>query len=90
MAGGIPNHFTTAAGSSPAFDGAPVAPSDTVDLPDAARALFIGGAGNVTVDTLVSGQTLTFRSLSGGSILPVACRRVRSTDTTATYIIALF
>lgn len=90
MAGGIPQHFTTAAGSSPAFDGEAVTPSDTIDLPDAARALFIGGAGDVTLDTLVSGRTLTFKGISGGAILPVAARRVRATGTNATFIIALF
>lgn len=90
MAGGIPPHFTNSVGSSPAFDAAAVTPSDTVDLPDAARALFIGGAGDITIDTLVSGETLTFKGISGGAILPVAARRVRATGTNATFIIALF
>jgi hypothetical protein len=88
--GGIPQHFTTAAGSSPAFDAAAVTPSDTVDLPDAARALYIGADGDVTVDTLLSGDTVTFAACKAGTILPVACRRVRNTDTTASLIVALF
>lgn len=84
-----PEHFSQGPWSSPAFDGEAVTPSDTDDLPDVARALFVGGSGNVTLDTL-QGTTLTFRGLNGGAILPVGAKRVRATGTTATYIIALF
>lgn len=88
--GGIPQHFTQAAGSSPAFDGDTITPSDTVDLPDAARAIYVGGDGDVTLQTLVSGTLLTFSGLKAGTILPVAARRVMATDTTASLLIALF
>jgi hypothetical protein len=87
---GIPQHFTQGPGASPAFDGDPIVPSDTVDLGDAARAIYIGADGNVCLDTLASGTTLTFVGLKAGSILPVAARRVRATLTTATGLIALF
>lgn len=74
---------------SPASDAATVTPNDGTDLTTHARALYIGGAGNVKVDT-VAGSTVTFTALPVGFILPVRVRRVHSTDTTATNIIAMW
>jgi hypothetical protein len=51
-------------------------------------ALFIGGAGNVVAT--VDGVDLTFLGLAAGSILPVRASAVKSTNTTATGIIALW
>jgi hypothetical protein len=73
----------------PVLGGADVAPSDTADLSPMARALYIGGAGAVKVDT-IDGSTLTFAGLSAGSILPVSVARVYATGTDATLIIALY
>ncbi len=74
---------------SPASDGLAVTPHDSTDLTTAARALYIGVAGNVALET-TEGTVLTFVGLLAGSILPVRTIRVNSTDTTATNIIALF
>lgn len=65
-----------------------VTPSDTTDLPVHADALYIGGAGDVQVDT-VNGETVTFAGLSAGQVLPVKVARVYSTSTTATSIIGM-
>lgn len=51
-------------------------------------ALYIGGAGNVAIRTM-SGKTVTFTAVPVGTILPVQCDRVMSTNTTATLIIGL-
>jgi hypothetical protein len=74
---------------SPAHRAAAVTPSDSTDLATAARALYIGGAGDVALVT-VGGDTVTFSALPAGAILPVRVARVRSTNTTATNIIALW
>lgn len=74
---------------SPAFDAAAVTPNDSVDLTVAARALYIGGAGNVELTT-TGGTTLVFTGVPAGSILPVRTVRVLAGDTTATSIVALF
>lgn len=67
-----------------------VTPADGSDLPrQPAMALYIGGAGNVNVDT-VDGQTVLFSGLTAGSYLNVQVKRVRSTNTTATLIVALY
>ena len=67
---------------------AAVTPSDSVDLTTNARALYIGGTGAVKVTT-VAGDAVTFSAAQAGSILPIAVRRVWSTGTTATNILAL-
>jgi len=65
-----------------------VTPNDSVDLPLKARALFVGGAGNIAVVTR-GGSSVTFTGVAAGSILPVAVNRVLATGTTATNIMAL-
>lgn len=66
-----------------------VTPSDSVNLTNPSRSLYIGGAGNVTVVT-VGGQTITFPSVPAGSLLPIQVSRVNATLTTATNIISLW
>ena len=68
---------------------AAVTPSDTVDMDRIARALYIGGSGDVKVN-MVEGNTITFSSVMAGTILPVSCKRVFATGTNATLVIALY
>jgi hypothetical protein len=74
---------------NPASRASAVTPSDSVDFSYPARALYIGGAGNVVV-ILEDETAVTFSGVPAGFILPVVCRRVNATDTTATLIVALF
>lgn len=73
---------------SPARNAIAVVTSDTVDLTDHARALYIGSAGNVKVDTW-GGDTVTFNNVPAGTFMPVSVRRVYATGTTASNIVAL-
>ena len=66
-----------------------VTPSDSTDLTRVARALYIGSGGNLNVD-MADGSTVLFSNVLGGTILPLRVKRVRSTSTTATLIVALF
>ena len=66
-----------------------VTPSDSTDFDTLARAIYVGGAGDV-VAVRHDGSTVTFAGVQAGTVLPVACRRVNSTSTTATSIVALF
>lgn len=75
---------------------AAVTPSNTVDIPSITGGtsnngcvLYVGGAGNLTVDT-VGGDTVTFTGVLGGSFIPVQVTRVYATGTTATSIVALW
>lgn len=73
----------------PATDAASVTPNDSADLSTHARGLWVGGAGNVKIDTL-DGTTVTVVGAAAGSVVPIGAKRVYSTDTTATSILALF
>ena len=75
--------------SDPAYDAAAVTPSDSGVISPVARGLYIGGAGAVKVDT-EGGTAVTFSGATAGSILPVKVKRVYSTGTTATNIVALY
>ena len=75
--------------TAPARDAAVVIPSDTTDLPVLPRAFFIGQTGDVSA-LLPGGQSVVFRNVQGGSVLPVRAQRVNATATTATDIVALW
>ena len=84
----------SAAKSQPARNAIAVTASDTVDLPKEARFLFIGVAGNVSVEMvgdLDQGEkTVLFTGVQNGQVLPVAITRVNSTNTTATDMVAMW
>lgn len=74
---------------NPAGTLAAVTPSDSTDL-GSCRALYVGGAGNVAVLAAGNSAAVTLVSVSAGTILPVRVRKVMSTNTTATNIVALY
>lgn len=68
-----------------------VTPSDTVDLPEIPKALYIGGAGDVAMIGVASpagASAVAWRAAFAGMILPVRPRRILATGTTATFIVA--
>lgn len=65
-----------------------IVPSDTVDLPNPALALFVGVAGDVKVD-MAGGQTVVFKAVAVG-IFRIAVTRVYATGTAATNLDALW
>ena len=73
-----------------ARNAAAVTPHNTNDLTTAAKALYVGGAGNVKVDMQGDGSAVTFTGVTAGTVLPIMVSRVYSTDTTATAIVALW
>lgn len=72
----------------PGSDAFLVTPSNTADLPRIARALQVWGSGTLSFVT-VDGTTLSISHPGGGVPLLVGVRRVRSTGTTATQIMAI-
>lgn len=81
----------TPAPSAPARRAATVTPSDTVDLSHVAKALYVGGAGDVRLVPVDSpgGAAVTFVNHPIG-YLPVQTVRVMATGTTAQSLLALF
>ncbi len=73
---------------SPATHGFAVSPSDGADLPETVRAVYVGGSGAISA-VLASGAEVLFSGLSGGTVLPIRARRIKSTGTTATLLVGL-
>ena len=78
----------TAGLDSPANHAETVTPHDTTELTTVARALYVGVAGDVAV-LMNDDSTATFVGVAAGSFLPIRVKRVNSTNTTATSIVAL-
>lgn len=77
--------------SDPAVKAVAVTPSDSTDLTVApCRALWVGGAGAVAVILADDTSGVTFSAVPAGTLLRVAAKRVLSTGTTATAILALY
>ena len=74
---------------APAGVAVAVTPHDSTNFTNGeCRALYIGGDGNLVA--IVNGSAVTFTGASAGTILPIRCTRVNSTNTTATGIVALY
>lgn len=68
--------------------GEAITKSDTVNFPGGiCEQIYVGGAGIVAV-VLASGEVLNMTAVAGGK-LDVRAKRVNSTDTTATLMVAL-
>jgi hypothetical protein len=63
--------------------------SDTVDFERVAKALYVGGGGNIALIAEDSNTAVTFSAVPSGYILPVRVRRILVTGTTASNIIGL-
>lgn len=65
-----------------------ITPHDSTDMASF-DGIYVGGAGNVVVVD-VNGTATTFTAVPVGTILPVRGKRVNSTSTTATNLLALY
>lgn len=75
--------------SAPATRFASVTPSDSADLSELPKALYVG-IGGALVLRGADGTAVTFTQVVGGTVLPVRARRVQATGTTAGAIVALY
>lgn len=76
--------------SAPASHAFNVTPSDAANLTSPTRYLFVGGAGNIKVDT-VGGETLTITGVVAGSVLPLRVKKIYATGgTTATNMVGFY
>ena len=74
---------------APADNAVAVTKHDTTELTYVSRGIYVGGAGDMTVLTL-GGETTQFVGIAAGTLLPIRVRRVNSTGTTVTAIVALY
>lgn len=67
-----------------------VTPQDNADLPKGTtKGIYIGGPGAFRA-TLADGTTATFEGIAQGMIHPISAKRVYSSGTTATMILAIY
>ena len=74
---------------SPATGGEAVTKHDSTDFTNVSRAIYVGGAGDVAA-VMADGTVLTFSAVPAGTLLPIRCKRINSTNTTATLMLALY
>ena len=67
-----------------------VTASDATVYAQPTRGLYVGTAGNITVDMADGGSPILFVGVQGGTLLPLQVTRVYATGTTATNIVALY
>lgn len=67
---------------------AAITPDDVANL-DALSFVYVGGDGNVAAVTK-DDTVVTYVGMSAGDILPVLCKRVNDTNTTATNLVAMW
>jgi hypothetical protein len=65
-----------------------IAPSDSVDLSETTRALYVGGDGDLSL-IMASGAAIVLAGVSAGTVLPLRITRVMATATTATALAGL-
>jgi len=80
---------TSGGTTAPANRAFAVTPADGSDFAVAARAIWVGGAGDVKLTTF-GGDTVTLVGVTAGCLIPVRVSRVFSTGTTATSIVGLY
>ena len=71
----------------------PITKSDTVDFPLVGKsllcdAIYVGGAG-IVVAIQEDGTAVNFTAVAG-QMIPIAAKRVNSTTTTATLMVAMY
>ena len=78
---------------SPATSGEAITKHDSTDFSFVSRGIYVGGTGDVAAvldDGSANGVVLTFSAVPAGTLLPIRARRVNSTNTTATLMLALY
>ena len=71
---------------SPAVNAYEITPDDDNDLDVVLRAFYVGGDGDVKLET-VKGDVVTLVGLIAGTYHPIRVKKIYDTDTTATDIV---
>jgi hypothetical protein len=74
---------------APGMELVAITPHDVTDISGGyVRAIWVGGDGNIAVVPL-DGTVVTLVGAKAGSLIPIACTRVNSTNTTATNLVGI-
>lgn len=81
--------YSVSNNSVTAYGGETVTPSDSNELPIYSRWVYVGGTGDVKA-TLTDGSAVVFKAVPVGTTLPISCKLIWSTGTSATLMVALY
>jgi hypothetical protein len=73
---------------TPYRDAVSITPNDSTIIP-VPRAVYVGGTGHLEV-VMYGGSTVNFRSVPAGTVLDINVTKIKATNTTATYVVALY
>lgn len=85
----VPSNYTPASSINQYEYAEAITPSNTVAITGVARAIWVGGAGNI-VAVMQNGDAVTFNGATAGSLIPIRFVRINATNTTATNLVALY
>lgn len=74
---------------TPAVGAVSITPSDSVTLPRAYRAVYVGTAGDLHILT-EDGSEITLTNIAAGCIHPISVRKVFQTGTSAGAIVGFY
>jgi hypothetical protein len=87
----VPNPNYQATGKDcPIMETAVVVPSDSTDITDLPRAIWVGVGGDVTLMAAADQTSRVFKNVASGTLLPIRARRIYNTGTSASSIIACY
>lgn len=74
----------------PFMDAEQITPSDTVELENYTRGVWIGVGGDVVMILAASGTAVTFKNIPSGTMIPMVIRQIKLTGTTAQNIVGMW
>jgi hypothetical protein len=75
---------------TPATHAFAITPHDANELSNVTRAIYVGGAGDVTAVLMDDTAAVTFKAVPAGAVLSVRVKQVKATGTTATHLVGLW
>lgn len=75
---------------APATRAVAITPSDTVNLAEVSRGLYVGTAGNATILLGDDTSAVVFTGLAAGLVYPLQVKRVNAGSLTAGNLVALY
>jgi len=73
----------------PAFGAFEITPHDTNNFTKNTRGIFVGTGGELAV-VMANDDEVTFSNVQSGCVLPIQCKRVLDTGTTATNLVGVY
>lgn len=77
-------------GIAPASSAFAITPHDSNDLTNVVRGIYVGGAGDITVNMAGTGSSIAFVGVPAGTLLPIRVTRVLDTGTDATSLVGIY